>query len=227
MNPDNARYRGIRQSTLYDTDSTPDTSSNHLELRRKRKAVSSEQLIASRTAAKLEDGDVKGAVRALCSDESLAPTDSTTFASLLKLHPSAPSDRRVIPSPGTSSLQISPASVRLAINNFPCGSASGPDGLRPQHLKDLLAGFENDDPLLISITEIVNLILSGGVPPHIRPTLFDANLLAIAKKRGEVRPIAVGKCLAATDSQSSLQTCRQPEPVYFHCAAWFCCHWRC
>jgi len=38
-----------------------------------------EQRIASATAANLEDGDVKGAVRILCSDDMLAVVSATTL----------------------------------------------------------------------------------------------------------------------------------------------------
>jgi len=43
---------------------------------------------------KLEDGDVKGAVRLLCSDDRLASPDETIFDELRRLHPAALSDRR-------------------------------------------------------------------------------------------------------------------------------------
>jgi len=50
-------------------------------------------------AAKLEDSDIKGAVRLLCSDDSLAvPADSATFTELIRLHPTAPVSRRPAPS---------------------------------------------------------------------------------------------------------------------------------
>ena len=68
-------------------------------------------------------------------------------------------------------------------------SAAGPDGLRPQHLKDLLLGCADDSPLLEAITDLINLLLAGKVPTS---AIFGANLLAITKKSGEIRPIAVG-----------------------------------
>jgi len=66
-------------------------------------------------SVKLEDGDVKGAVRLLCSDDRLASPDETTFDELRRLHPTAPSDRRSEPSTGVSPLQVSSSTVRAAI----------------------------------------------------------------------------------------------------------------
>ena len=63
--------------------------------------------------------------------------------------------------------------------------------MRPQHIKDLLLGALDDNPLLISITELMNLLLRGDTPSSVRNVLFGANLLAIRKKTGGVRPIAV------------------------------------
>ena len=57
-----------------------------------------EQQIAATAAAKLEDGDVEGAVRILCSDDKLAVVNTTTLNELSGLHPRAPLDRRPAPS---------------------------------------------------------------------------------------------------------------------------------
>ena len=152
----------------------------------------SEQQIAAMAAAKLEEGDVKGAVRLLCSDDKLASANSTTFEELRSLHPSAPPDRRSTPPSDSTPLQVFPVAVKKAIQSFPNGSAGGPDGLRPQHLKDLLLGIPDDHPLLNAISDLINLQLRGHTPSSVRSTLFGAKLLAIRKKSGGLRPIAVG-----------------------------------
>ena len=179
---------------------------------RTRKVVDDEEAVAKRASMKLEDGDVKGAVRLLTSKDTLAPVNKVTLASLQALHPNAPPDRHTAPSTeAVSPLQATPKEVRAAIMSFPNGSAGGPDGLRPQHLKDLLVqspatvgvtdpsgvGFalETDqviDPLLEAITNLVNLLLGGGVPEFVRESLFGGSLTAISKKGGGIRPIAVG-----------------------------------
>ena len=70
----------------------------------------------------------------------------------------------------------------------------GPDGLLPQHLKDMTgASAESGGPVLLSaLTSLVNIILQGKVPSAVRPLFFGANLTALTKKDGGVRPIAVG-----------------------------------
>src|SRR6201995_5016465 len=101
----------------------------------------------------------------------------------------------------------------IAITSFPHGSAGGPDGLQPQHLKDLLAntsigrGSTNGErggsgeplgevsPLLQGLTDLVNLLLAGKVPLSVRSILFGGTITAITKKGGGVRPIAVGYTL--------------------------------
>jgi len=148
--------------------------------------------IAKRATAKLEDGDVRGAIRILSSSETIAPRDAATFETLKTLHPPRPPDRRPAPTSSTAPIQVTPISVRKAIMSFPTGSAGGPDGLRPRHLKDLLIGAQDDHPLLQKITELMNILLDGSTPPQVRPILFGASLTAITKQAGGIRPIAVG-----------------------------------
>ena len=81
--------------------------------------------------------------------------------------------------------------TKTVTQSFPNGSAGRPDGLRPLHLKDLLIGAPEHNPLLISITEVINLLLRGATPSSIRNVLFGSNLLATRKKTGGVRSIAV------------------------------------
>ena len=69
---------------------------------------------------------------------------------LRALHPSPPDDRRTPPlTSGATALQVTRLEVKAAITSFPQGSAAGPDGVRPQHFKDLLAGKDDNDPLLL------------------------------------------------------------------------------
>jgi hypothetical protein len=119
---------------------------------RKNSSKSSDETIARMASVKLENGDVKSAVRLLCSDDTLATKDGKTFIELCRLHPPAPADRRQAPSTIAPPLQVSSAAVRTAIQSFPNGSAAGPDGLRPQHLKDLLLGSTDVNPLLSAVT---------------------------------------------------------------------------
>ena len=124
---------------------------------------------------------MKGAVRLLCSVDKLAIVNATTMNEHSRLHPSAPADRRPVPSIVMPSLQVFPSVIKAAIQSFPNGPAGGPDGLRPQHLKYLLLGASDDHPLLVAITDLTNLQLEGHTLSSVRSTLFGAAFLAIGK----------------------------------------------
>ena len=49
--------------------------------------------------------------------------------------------------------------------------------------------------LLRALTSIINLILEGKMPPSTRPSFFGVTLVALEKKGGGIRPIAVGYTL--------------------------------
>lgn len=87
--------------------------------------------------------------------------------------------------------------VEKGISSFNADSASGIDGLSPQHLKDLLAlncgGTASQ--LLTSLTKLTNLMLSGKVCAEFVPFLYGASLIAFNKKDGGIRPIAIGATL--------------------------------
>ena len=152
----------------------------------RRRQVSPEESLAACVSAKLEEGDFKGAVRLASSDDTLAPINEATFEALLERHPLPPPDS-IIPSMEEvmqgrgSTMIVTEGEILQAIRSFPRGSVGGPDGLRPQHLKDM-----------ISDNSFVQLLLDGRTPTSVRPFFFGANLTALQKKQGGVRPIAVG-----------------------------------
>ena len=79
------------------------------------------------------------------------------------------------------------------IKSFPNGSAGGPDGLRPQHLKDKTNSSNVEaSSLLTALASFSTLVLEGKTPPAIHPFLFGATLVALDKKGGWVRPNAIG-----------------------------------
>ena len=87
--------------------------------------------------------------------------------------------------------------MSCAIQSFPNGSAGSPDGLRPQHLKDLLnapAGRDGEE-LLRALASCVNLTLEGKTLLSVQATFFGASLIALRKKDGGMRPVAVGHTL--------------------------------
>ena len=143
-------------------------------------------------SAKMEDGNIRAAVRLLCSDEHPAEFSASTLNQLRQKHPPAPPDRLPIPPKPPTSLVVDEAEVARVVRTFPAGSAGGPDGFRPQHFLDLIRCRESGPELLSALTGVVNLLLSGKCHPAIIPVLFGGRLIALSKKSGGVRPIAVG-----------------------------------
>jgi hypothetical protein len=84
-----------------------------------------------------------------------------------------------------------------AVRLFVPGSAGGPDGLRPQHLKDVTSALAGDagHRLVMRMTEFASLGLTGRVPAAIQPVFCGASLCAVNKKDSGIRPIAVGSSL--------------------------------
>ena len=69
-------------------------------------------------------------------------------------------------------IQVSAEEVAKAISSFPCGSSCSPDGLRPQHVKDMTgcSTAGGGQMLLQSLTSFINFIPSGNHSPN--PLLF-------------------------------------------------------
>ena len=92
--------------------------------------------------------------------------------------------------------------VANALSSFSRGSAGGSSGLRPQHLKEaVVLGLR--DEVLRHLADVVNLTASGGAPPEIQEWLCGASLTALPKSSGDLRPVAVGRNLAALDRQGA------------------------
>ena len=160
------------------------------------KELTNEVRLGKSVASKFADGDIKGAVRLLASSDDVAPQNGQTLGLLQQKHPSAPVDLS-LPEPPEDDFAPAVASVediRKALASFGPGSAGGPDGLRPSHLKALTSRktAEAGERLLASLAEFVNLILRGEVPEFARQIFYGATLCALAKKDGSIRPIAVG-----------------------------------
>ena len=158
-----------------------------------------DETLKRRVSAKFAEGDVSGAVRELASAEGLAPQDADTLRVLKEKHPSAPEnlshpdppDGSVVPAVATEE------DVRKAIMSFRAGASGGPDGLRPGHLRSLVAhgSAEVGSRLLSTLTDLVNVMLRGEVPQFAVPILYGENECDIRKKDGGIRPIAVGSSL--------------------------------
>ena len=143
------------------------------------------------------EGDFKGAIRLACSDDALAGTSEDTYSALLAKHP--PPHPSSVPPPAPDSSQIAsicvtPEMVVSAIRSFPAGSSGGPDGLLPQHLKDLLNPPSGvTAPFLSALSSFVSHVLNGNTPTALRHVFFGARLVALTQRDSP----AVGSTLSA------------------------------
>ena len=149
--------------------------------------------LAAALASKIEDGNLEAAIRILSSDEKLAEFSSEATSQLQAKHPAAHPDRKPFQDPSNfTTLSVTEDQVWKALRSFPAGSSGGPDGFRPQHLVNLASCREGGRELVTNLTAFVNLLLEGRCPPRVANILFGGKLLALNKKDGGVRPIAVG-----------------------------------
>jgi hypothetical protein len=171
---------------------------------------SNDARLARQVEGKMAEGDIRGAVRILSSSEGLAPFTQETFTALKTKHPPATTTMPPPSAPDIPYLQVDEKEVARTVAHFPAGSSGGPDGLRPQHLKDLLSQNTGaaGTKLLGSLTEVTNLILAGGVPKQVLPFIFGANLVALEKKGGGIRPIAMGCTLRKLAAKIACESVR-------------------
>ena len=150
-----------------------------------------DETLKRRVAAKFAEGDASRAVRELASAEGSAPQDGDTLRALKEKHPSAP-ENLSLPDPpdGSKVPAVAKEDVRKRILFFHAGASGGPDGLRPGHLRSLVAhgSAEAGSRLLSALTDLVNVMLRGEVPQFAVPILYGANECAIRKKGGGIRP---------------------------------------
>ena len=158
--------------------------------------------LAQAVTSKLEGGSLRAAIRLLCSEDTPAPRSLENLTKLQQKHPQASLKDGSLPDPKQyNPLSIDEADVRKAVLSFPTGSSVGHDGLRPQHLKDLMQCRESRSDYLAALTAFVNLVLAGHCPDDIAPTFFGGRLIALNKKSGGIRPIAVGFTLRRLTSK--------------------------
>ncbi|KAJ8709164.1 hypothetical protein PYW07_008990 [Mythimna separata] len=99
---------------------------------------------------KVFEGDLRGAVRLLMSDDSFAGGDADTLASLKLKHPdpSRPLSFPPEPDPSFTALSVTVEDVVWALSSFYTGSAAGLDGIRPGHLKELTSVSAGENGLV-------------------------------------------------------------------------------
>lgn len=78
-------------------------------------------------------------------------------------------------------LQVDTGMVQSSICSFANGSSAGTDGLRPQHLKDIISfsAGEAGQRALSAITKLCNFLLAGKLNDEIFELLYGALLLFV------------------------------------------------
>ena len=105
----------------------------------RRLQTSDDSRLCQAVSAKLEDGNLRAAIRLLMSDDTPATPSAESFDQLKQKHPQASLKAADLPSPlQTQCLSVDESEARQAVLSFPAGSAGGPGGLRPQHIRDTL-----------------------------------------------------------------------------------------
>ncbi|KAL7676016.1 hypothetical protein ACOME3_002273 [Neoechinorhynchus agilis] len=157
--------------------------------------------LRAKCSEKLEDGDLRGAVRLVSGTDRLLAPNKDILDSLKLKHPPRrrscfkPNYDPSFTEPDRDPLiPITVSTVTSALISFPPSSAGGHDGLSPRHIRDLtcFSSGAQGTRLLKAITELTRVIVRGSVPPPVARLLCGAKLIACTKKGGGVRPIAVG-----------------------------------
>ncbi|XP_065318826.1 uncharacterized protein LOC135926824 [Gordionus sp. m RMFG-2023] len=153
--------------------------------------VSSLTVQTSLISKKIDSLNIKGALKLISTNDTLAESNLDTLIELRSKHPTT-TFMIILPQP-YSHCAADQEEVRKAILSFHRDSAHGLDGIRPKVLQDITSPVIcTQVSILTKITNLVNKILNGDVPSFITPLLFGARLIALQKPNKDIWPIAIG-----------------------------------
>ena len=152
-----------------------------------------------------QEGQYGKALQALTS-AGMAQQTRETEATMRSKHPPAEEPPTFIPTApvqDTPQLQFGLLAVEKASLSFRRGTAPGPGGFRPEHLRTAIKGAPANRAVRAgaALTRLVNLMAAGRVPEEVAPYLCGARLHAAKKKDGGLRPIAIGNLLRRLTSK--------------------------
>ena len=176
------------------------------------KPVPSGEVDVKRARQLGHEGSYRKAIAALCP-ESLC-FDDAALSVLQEKHP--PADTAVLspePPPDLIPCSLSRDILINCVKSFPKDSAAGVSKFYAKHLSYafLCPSPAYADQAICAVLNVVNLLARGDAPTSIAPYLCGPSLLALKKKDGGIRPIAVGellrrlvaKCLCRLSSQKA------------------------
>ena len=147
---------------------------------------------ATRRAAirAVRDGNLGKAAK-LLAELSFAAPDNVQVA-LQALHPQAP-EPEAPAGPDVAGEDFSADDVFDCLKSFPAGSSGGFSGLMATHLP----GPKDSElaPVLEKLAALGSDLAWNRLPPDASTALCSARLIAIGKKGGGVRPIAIGELI--------------------------------
>ena len=154
----------------------------------------------------------------MSEDSPAAPSPQSLSELREKHHPSSSVLTDLPTSQSQQFVCVDESEVRQAVVSFPAGSAGGPNGLRPHHIRDLLMCREAGPEFLSALVAFVNIVLAGRCLLGAAPVFFGGRLLALNKKSGGIRTIAIGFTLRrlASKCANSFGTNRLRSYFYPH-----------
>ena len=161
-------------------------------------SMSPTQSLRSLVHRKLSLGHVSAAIRVMASDDDILDVTPEVHRALRPKNPGAHADADLPPFPSDiNGFSASENDVVIIHRHFAVGSSGGIDGLQSAHLRDITSNStaKAGQHMIRSLAELVNRLLNADVSDHARKLLFSANLTALRKKDGGIRPIAVGNLL--------------------------------
>lgn len=183
----------------------PQSASNLAPWERKRRSACRE----------VSRGNVSKGNRHIVDDAELATVDEATIEELERKHP----QRREQPIPSSlsaswhhaPSLEIKASTVKEALKNFKRGSAPGISGLSFDHL----VTSHRSGATVRALTSFINTALEGGIDHNVAQVFGAARLLALRKRGGGLRPIAVGETLRRLVGKCVCLTLRKQLEQHF------------
>ena len=100
-----------------------------------------------------------------------------------------------------------------ALKSFNKHSGAGPSGLRPWHLTQSL-GPAHSDQVLEHLANVLNIMIRGQAHQDVAPWLCGAVLMALPKKDGSARPVAVGETLRRLAAKVLCKSCQGQARTY-------------